>query len=141
MSFLSIIKQGITSPFSAIKWINSSKIGSRALTGVGVVGSAYAAHSTFGRSYGTGTTAIFAAVSATPGVGLIADAVLAAKVGLDANYKYQRSKQVSSFKSSTINDRFGTIGHMRQESHKRLIKDRNNVNRALGNEAFHFHGR
>lgn len=147
MSITSIIKGGLSTPFSGIKYLqngarSTAKVfGKRILqTGGAIIGATYAHHHV-GSEHGAGITALFAATSAIPPADFILNKVLMAKVGLDNNYYKQQGRASSSFTTNKINDKFGTISHMRQESHRRLIRDRNNINRALNNEAMHFHWR
>ena len=141
MSIASYIKKGVTLPLSTSKWLHSlsPKVVSFGIKTFGVTTSAAYAHFYVGREHGTGLTALAAVSGLNPPLGFIANKILMAKVNLDRNYNYQEGKRTASFSNSQLRDPSGTINRMRQESHRRLIKDRNSSSRVLNNEAMYFH--
>lgn len=103
--------------------------------GVGF-GSAYY---TYGHNYGTGTAAIYGVASALPWVGLGIGGIEMGKSLGDHFYMQQKNRKLNSFSNSQqkVQDNYGSLGMMRQNSIQQLSRHKIAHQRVLGNEAYY----
>lgn len=118
--------------YSASKYVGG---GLSALPKVGIIGvSTYLSIARFGDEYGYGGATLMSLAGFVPYIGNISIPLQGAISLLDkGNEIYKKRRRLELAKP--IQDNWGTIQLMRQESIRRLARDRSALGRVLGNEA------
>ena len=126
-----------------IKHLPSRPWGEQALNGLVAAASLTAGtavgYYSYAHRYGTGTAAMYGAISMHPATGIPLVTIETGRRFLDKHYKQQQVKRQSSFVKNQMNDRFGTISMMRQYSGQQMRRDHSSAQRVLGNEAVYLH--
>lgn len=105
---------------------------------MGVMGiGAFLSVSEYGNEYGTGGALAFSALSYIPYVGQFFMAGHGVSFALGkGNEIYKNNRRLEMRKP--VQDNYGTIQMMRQESIRRLSRDKAGLSRTIGNEAMRF---